>query len=83
MLEASQGCLTGVSLGASARVPDSEVVTFSPAMSASPSTLPFTNARFEAAVKQEQARLRRVHPTPDDVPSCMTLFDDYLACNSA
>jgi len=34
-------------------------------------------------VKQEQARLRVVHPTTEDIPGCMTLLDDFLSCNSA
>ena len=38
---------------------------------------------FETAVKQEEAYLRKVHPTPDDIPGCMKLFDDFLSCNSA
>jgi hypothetical protein len=38
---------------------------------------------FEETVKQEEARLRAVHPTTEDIPGCMTLFDDFLSCNSA
>jgi hypothetical protein len=37
---------------------------------------------FETAVSQEEARLRQLHPTTDDIPSCMTVFDDFLSCNS-
>ncbi|GJE97400.1 hypothetical protein PsYK624_136170 [Phanerochaete sordida] len=36
---------------------------------------------FETAVKQEEAYLRQVHPTSDDIPSCMKLFDNFLQCN--
>jgi hypothetical protein len=36
---------------------------------------------MDALVNQEEAYLRRVHPTPSDVPSCMSLLDDFLACN--
>lgn len=36
---------------------------------------------FETAVKQEEAYLRKVHPTPDDIPSCTKLFDLFLQCN--
>ena len=36
---------------------------------------------FETAVKQEEAYLRLVHPTPDDIPKCMTLFDTFLTCH--
>ncbi|OJT04769.1 hypothetical protein TRAPUB_4563 [Trametes pubescens] len=32
-------------------------------------------------VKQEEEYLRKVHPTPEDVPGCMKLFDDFLLCN--
>jgi hypothetical protein len=37
--------------------------------------------RFNTVVSQEEARLRRLHPTPEDTPACMTVFDDFLACN--
>lgn len=37
---------------------------------------------FDETVKQEEARLRAVHPTTEDVPGCMTLLDDFLSCNS-
>ncbi|CCL99976.1 uncharacterized protein FIBRA_02001 [Fibroporia radiculosa] len=40
-----------------------------------------SNIDFETAVKQEEAYLRRVHPTPEDIPACMKLFDDFLSCN--
>ncbi len=36
---------------------------------------------FEAVVKQEEERLGRLHPTPSDTPSCLSLFDDYLSCS--
>jgi hypothetical protein len=38
--------------------------------------------KFKAAFSQEETRLRNLHPTPEDIPSCMTVFDDFLACNS-
>ena len=38
---------------------------------------------FETAVQQEEAYLRKVHPTSDDIPSCMKLFDNFLQCNGA
>ena len=37
---------------------------------------------FEETVKEEEARLRVVHSTAEDVPGCMTLLDDFLSCNS-
>lgn len=37
---------------------------------------------FETAVSQEEARLRQLHPTVEDIPSCMSVFDDFLSCNS-
>lgn len=37
---------------------------------------------FETAVSQEEYRLRQLHPTTEDIPSCMTVFDDFLSCNS-
>ncbi|EKM54010.1 uncharacterized protein PHACADRAFT_145584 [Phanerochaete carnosa HHB-10118-sp] len=36
---------------------------------------------FEATVKQEEAYLRKVHPTAEDIPSCMKFFDLFLQCN--
>lgn len=36
---------------------------------------------FETAVKQEEAYLRKLHPTSDDVPGCVKMFDDFLLCN--
>ncbi|ESK97157.1 conserved protein (fungal and plant) [Moniliophthora roreri MCA 2997] len=46
-------------------------------MSSSPS-----NFDFETVVKQEEVYLRLVHPTPEETPSCTSLFDTYLACNA-
>jgi hypothetical protein len=37
---------------------------------------------FETAVSQEDARLRQLHPTTEDIPSCTSVFDDFLSCNS-
>ena len=31
-------------------------------------------------MEQEEARLRQLHPTPSDIPSCLNAFDDFLAC---
>ncbi|KAH9911437.1 uncharacterized protein BXZ73DRAFT_93392 [Epithele typhae] len=31
---------------------------------------------------QEEERLRKAHPTPDDVPSCTKLMDDFLLCHA-
>jgi hypothetical protein len=42
-----------------------------------------SNLDWKTAVEQEEAYLRLVHPTPDDVPGCMKLFDDFLSCNGA
>lgn len=36
---------------------------------------------FDKVVEQEVVRLRALHPTPEDIPGCVSLFDDYLACN--
>jgi hypothetical protein len=35
---------------------------------------------FKVAVEQEEARLCLLHPTPSDIPGCLNMFDDYLAC---
>ncbi|TFK93565.1 hypothetical protein K466DRAFT_478437 [Polyporus arcularius HHB13444] len=32
-------------------------------------------------VKQEEDYLRKVHPTSEEIPGCMKLFDDFLLCN--
>jgi hypothetical protein len=36
---------------------------------------------FEAAKQQEEARLQKLHPTPEDISGCMTMFDTFLSCN--
>jgi hypothetical protein len=36
---------------------------------------------FETAVKQEEAYLRQVHPKVEDIPTCLSLFDEYLRCH--
>ncbi|VDB96187.1 unnamed protein product [Peniophora sp. CBMAI 1063] len=38
--------------------------------------------QFKEAVRQEEQRLRLLHPTPDSIPSCMSLFDDLISCNT-
>ncbi|KAF8637992.1 hypothetical protein AX16_010624 [Volvariella volvacea WC 439] len=40
-----------------------------------------SDTHFEKLVKQEEARLRIAHPTPDDIPSCISLFDDFISCS--
>ncbi|KZT24244.1 hypothetical protein NEOLEDRAFT_1135404 [Neolentinus lepideus HHB14362 ss-1] len=35
----------------------------------------------QTAVAQEEAYLQKVHPTPEDIPKCMTLFDEFLSCS--
>ncbi|KAF8492345.1 hypothetical protein F5888DRAFT_1619059 [Russula emetica] len=37
--------------------------------------------RFKAVASQEEARLGQLHPTPEDIPTCMSVFDDFLSCN--
>lgn len=44
---------------------------------------PTMSLDFKTAVEQEVARLRALHPTPEDVPGCMKLLDDFLSCNGA
>jgi hypothetical protein len=41
-----------------------------------------TKEEFDKAVEQEAAYLRRVHPTLDDIPTCINLLDDFLLCSS-
>ncbi|EIW83153.1 hypothetical protein CONPUDRAFT_51664 [Coniophora puteana RWD-64-598 SS2] len=36
---------------------------------------------FDKVVKEEQEYLSKVHPTTDDIPSCLNLFDEFLLCN--
>lgn len=38
---------------------------------------------FETATKQEVTRLEKLHPTPEDLPGCMSMFDTFLSCNGA
>ena len=47
------------------------------------SGLAMSSLDFDTVVKQEEAYLRKVHPTPEDIPSCTTLFDNYLQSNRA
>ena len=35
---------------------------------------------FKTAVRQEEAHLRLLYPTADDIPGCISLFDTYLSC---
>lgn len=42
-----------------------------------------SNLDFNNAVKQEERYLRKIHPTTEDIPGCMRLFDDFLLCNGA
>jgi len=37
--------------------------------------------KFNAVIFQEEVRLRQLHPTPDDIPTCMSVFDTFLSCN--
>ncbi len=39
-----------------------------------------TRFEFATAVKQEAAYLRLVHPTPDDIPSCLLLIEVSMGC---
>lgn len=36
---------------------------------------------FKKVFEQEEARLRVLHPTPEDIPGCISVFDDYLGCS--
>ncbi|KAI0812665.1 hypothetical protein BC629DRAFT_1474658 [Irpex lacteus] len=36
---------------------------------------------YETAVQHEIAHLKKVHPKPEDIPSCMTLLDTFLSCH--
>jgi hypothetical protein len=33
-------------------------------------------------LEEEKARLRKLHPTPEDIPTCLTVLEDFLSCNS-
>ena len=44
-------------------------------------TMSAEDAPKPEVIKQEEEYLRKVHPTPEDVPGCMKLFDDFLMCN--
>lgn len=38
---------------------------------------------WQTAVREEEAYLRKVHPTTDDIPGCMSLLDGFLLCHGA
>lgn len=38
---------------------------------------------FKKAVAQETERLRLVHPTHNDIPSCLNLFELVTSCHGA
>ncbi|KAF7782618.1 hypothetical protein Agabi119p4_1994 [Agaricus bisporus var. burnettii] len=35
----------------------------------------------QTVFEQERDRLRKLHPTPTEIPSCLSLFDDYISCS--
>jgi len=37
---------------------------------------------FDGLVEEEVRRLQVIHPTPDDIPGCMRLLDDFLSCHA-
>ena len=41
------------------------------------------SSQFNTVVEEETARLKLLHPTPEDIPGCLKLFDDFLMCNGA
>lgn len=42
-----------------------------------------SNLDFETVVQQEVAHLKKIHPTPESIPSCMELLDTFLSCHGA
>ncbi|KAG8213706.1 hypothetical protein J3R82DRAFT_10405 [Butyriboletus roseoflavus] len=42
-----------------------------------------SNVDWQTAVRQEEEYLRKVHPTVDDIPGCMSLLDRFLLCHGA
>ncbi|KAI6110610.1 hypothetical protein EDD16DRAFT_1486261 [Pisolithus croceorrhizus] len=36
---------------------------------------------FRTAVSQEEEYLRKLHPTVDDIPGCLSLLDGFLMCH--
>jgi hypothetical protein len=69
-----------VGLGAPARTTPAFLP---PPMSTDASDAKRTDPRFLATVQQEDARLRREYPTPEDIPGCISLLDTFLLCNGA
>lgn len=45
---------------------------------------PYTPSKrsYDDAVKQEVERLKNLHPTIDDIPSCLKLLETFTHCNS-
>ena len=40
-----------------------------------------SNVDFKTAVKQEEEYLKRLYPTPEDIPGCLNLFETWTGCN--
>ncbi|KAI0344793.1 hypothetical protein BDW22DRAFT_1326732 [Trametopsis cervina] len=36
---------------------------------------------YETTVKQEIAHLKKIYPSPEDIPSCLSLMDTFLSCH--
>ena len=36
---------------------------------------------WQTAVREEEENLRKVHPTAEDIPGCMSLLDSFLLCH--
>ncbi|KAF9266938.1 hypothetical protein L218DRAFT_857582 [Marasmius fiardii PR-910] len=53
-----------------------------PAIAATPAPEATKPSYFESFVAEEERYLKLVHPTPEETPSCMNLFDTYLSCNA-
>jgi len=32
-------------------------------------------------LEEEKARLRKLHPTPDDIPTCLSVLENLMNCN--
>lgn len=40
-----------------------------------------SNLDHKAVIEQEVARLKKVHPTAEDIPSCISLFELITSCH--
>ncbi|KAK1225717.1 hypothetical protein PQX77_011337 [Marasmius sp. AFHP31] len=76
----------GSSSSATASTPEIAKVTETPKVTETETTkttetTTTTPSYFESIVQEELSYLRKAHPTVEETPTCLNLFDTYLGCN--